>query len=87
MAPRYYPGETVLLDRAAPTNGDHVFVVLTPAAAKIHRRSALLRQLKAKDRRGLTLVQYNPRRSQEISRSKIAAIYRVIPGTELVPIS
>jgi hypothetical protein len=83
MAPRYLIGETVALERATPKDGDHVWIEMKPIQGTT-RQAAMLRLLKEQDSATLTLVQYMPRKQTTIERRRIAAIYRVLSGDDLL---
>lgn len=85
MAPRYLPGETIILEHAAPRDGDHVWVEMRPPSGGVSKRTAMLRLLKEQTGTTLTLVHYSPKRTQTIvERRRILAVYRVLSFEDLL---
>lgn len=81
MEPRYMPGEVVFVDEnRPPAPGDHVIVQTTENG---HDVQAMCKKLVRRSASVVVLSQYNPEMEIRIDPSKIIAIHRIIPWTEV----
>lgn len=79
MEPRYFAGETLLLDPRQPVKpGDFV-------AVELHDHMAIVKRLVRRTADVLELEQMNPSATMKLKRSQIVGIYKVI-GTWSMPI-
>lgn len=79
MEPRYYAGETLLLDPRQPVKiGDFVCV-------ELHDHLAIVKRLVRRTADMLELEQMNPAATMKLKRSQVVGIYKVI-GTWSMPI-
>ena len=82
MAPRYFPGETVLIGNGRmPIEGEFV-VIMRRNDGDDSLDAALGRLIKTTDAT-LEIEQYNPVERYRIARKDVAELWRVIPQSEL----
>ena len=89
MEPRYRQGDLVYVDpRRAPQIGDDVIVQLVedanPDADPAEVRHVLVKQLVRSTAAHVELCQYNPAITFKVPKSKVHAMHRVIPLSELL---
>lgn len=83
MNPRYFSGELIYVEKQRPPqNGDHVVVELHPDAGGVCE--AYLKQLVAVTPTKIRLQQYNPSKTIEIERKRVAQILRVLSTMDLL---
>lgn len=82
MAPRYFPGETVLIGNSRmPSDGDFV-VVMRRNSEDRDLDAAIGRLIRTSDAT-LEIEQYNPAEHYKIARRDIEEVWRIIPQSEL----
>lgn len=85
MAPRYEPGEQVLVHQASPARpGDHVVVLCHPERGG--PVAPMIRRLVTQEANALTVERYTPRCTETIPTHRVRAVHRVVSFQEATTI-